>query len=123
MSQIFSSYGEYMEWVNSKISKDKLFTTTKEYHDSYPHGMKLREREIQEKKLVENQYAKIAMQEVNAKFGDHVEYDMAGFAFVVMNITGVIIQDKYGIPYVKLDSHKRKRVRWHKGFVKIQEIN
>jgi hypothetical protein len=110
------TYQEALDWI-AKKSKEyggkNEFLSSDEYRKAYPEIEKLRIGVL----LDISAKGKIAMDEVGAKVGQRVYYDVVGLWGVVEQQEGVIKIDKQGIPRVKLDSGKI--VKWHKGFKQI----
>lgn len=107
------TYAEALEWIAKKSKEYKSkneFLSSDEYRKAYPEIEKLRMGVL----LDISAKGKTAMDEVGAKVGQRVYYDVAGLWGAVEQQEGVIKMDKEGIPRVKLDSGKT--VKWHKGF-------
>jgi len=107
------TYQEALEWIENKSKEyggKNRFFSSKEYRDKYTEIQDLYRKSLLDISLK----GKSAMEEVGAKEGQRVYYDVVGFWGKIEKQTGTIKIDKKGIPKVKLDFGET--VRWHKGF-------
>ena len=107
------TYQEALKWIEKKSIEyggKNTFLMSSEYRKKYPEIQKL----YMESLLTLSSKGKTAMEEVEAKEGQKVYYDIVGSFGHVEQQEGIIKIDKQGIPRVKLITGKS--VRWHKGF-------
>ncbi len=117
-----TNYQEALTHVNERakqFSNKNEYYATDEYRNLYPELERLRKKKLQSM----SQGAKQAMNEVDAKEGDHVEYSTSTPFGSIFVYEGIIKIYNNGVPYVFLDKpvNGKKTVRWHKGFRKFNK--
>src|SRR3990167_7832796 len=100
------TYEDWQDWVAQKSreygSRNK-FTSSEEYRLAYPEIMESYKNKQDE--MVE--LGKTALESVGQDFGDHVYFDVVSPFGDIEKREGVIIEDKYGKPVVRLDNSRK----------------
>ncbi len=112
---MFANQGDVNSWILKKSKEygnKSKFTSSDEYREAYPTLMKVYNDELKN----HGNQGQIAMKDVGHNFGDRLHYSQASPFGDIKKYNGVLIKDKNGVPFVRLDNGKK--TKWHKGFFK-----